>query len=147
MNIQKDMMMDQKFSLNSYKVISNLTNYICFKINPKMDTTFTIQINVTDFNNTDTDSEPDKKDDDTTKNDTQNKETEEDDTEKEDKSGNEKSSIGKEVIAVIIVGSIIFIIIIVVVIIMLKKPNKLKSSDINGMEYSPIQPNQPNELK
>ena len=138
---------DQKFSLNSYKVISNLTNYICFKINPKMDTTFTIQINVTDFNNTDTDSEPDKKDDDTTKNDTQNKETEEDDTEKEDKSGNDKPSIGKEVIAAIIVGSIIFIIIIAVVIIMLKKPNKLKSSDINGMEYSPIQPNQPNELK
>ena len=37
------------FSVNTYKVISNFTNTVCVKINPKIDTIFNIQINVTDY--------------------------------------------------------------------------------------------------
>ena len=36
------------FSIDTYKVISQFTNYICFSINPKNDAICNIQINVTD---------------------------------------------------------------------------------------------------
>ena len=40
----------EAYSFNSYKVISNLTNYVCFKIHIKEDARYTVQIFVKDFN-------------------------------------------------------------------------------------------------
>lgn len=155
---------DKASSLNYYQVISNYTNYICVKIRPKIDVNYYyIQINVTDFSDDDTEEEETKDTEEEEEEETETKDTEKEDTKEEetetkenekeeDKSGSEhksdESSIGKGVFTVIILGSIIFIIIVIVIaIIILRKSNKVKSSDINNMEYSPIQPNQQNELK
>ena len=40
----------EAYSFNSYKVISNLTNYVCFKVHLKEDAQYTVQILVKDFN-------------------------------------------------------------------------------------------------
>ena len=47
-NVKVEKSENMVFSIDTYKVISQFTNYICFSINPKNDAKCNIQINVTD---------------------------------------------------------------------------------------------------
>ena len=143
---------NEVFSYTSYKVISNLTNFVCFRIYPDEKAKYNILVNVKNYN--DSSSEvPEDKDDDKPESDDSKSKSENNTDSGENKSKSEEnksddSSLGTTTLVMIILGSIIFIIIIIfIVLFILKKSNKLKSSDIINMEYSPIQNAQQNELK
>ena len=143
---------NEVFSYTSYKVISNFTNFVCFRIYPYEKVKYNILVNVKNYN--DSSSEvPDDKDDDKPESDDSKSKSENNTDNGENKSKSEEnksddSSLGTTTLVMIILGSIILIIIIIfIVLFILRKSNKLKSSDITNMEYSPIQNGQQNELK
>ena len=138
------------FSYNSYKVISNYTNYVCFKIHTKENAKYFIQIFVKDFNDSYSGVPDDKDDGESESSDKKSKsenKTESDEnksqsdinkSEREEKPND--SSIGTTALVMIILGSIISLMIIIfIVLFILRKSNKAKSSDIINLEYSPIQ--------
>ena len=137
------------FSIDNYKVISQFTNYICFSINPKNDAICNIQINVTDPppHIPDPVPEPEEQEkSDEPKNSDEKPDKSKDSGEISNKTNDSFFSKNKLFIG-IVAGSIFIVLIFIIVCLILRKRNKLKSTDLNDMEYSPIQPNQLNELK
>jgi len=140
------------FSYNSYKVISNYTNYVCFKIHTKENAKYFIQIFVKDFNDSYSGVPDDKDDGESESSDKKSKsenKTESDENKSQsdiNKSEREEkpngSSLGTTSLVMIILGSIISLMIIIfIALFILRKSNKEKSSDIINIEYSPIQNN------
>lgn len=147
------------FSIDTYKVISQSTNYICFTINPKMDANCDIQINVTDppphipepepepeeQEKSDEPKDSDEKSD--KSNDSDNQSDKSKDSGEISNKTNDSFLSKNKIYIGIIAGSIFIALIFIIICLILRKRNKVKSTDLNDMEYSPIQPNQLNELK